>query len=64
MKTASVRRPDSVSLTAPAIRRLEGGGAITLARAPEGYDAFVVAELTRASDAMKAKLSARGHALD
>ena len=32
----------------PAIRRLEEGGAVTLARAPEGYDAFVVAELTRA----------------
>ncbi len=33
---------------ASAIRRLEEGGAVTLARAPEGYDAFVVAELTRA----------------
>ena len=33
---------------APAIGRLEEGGAVTLARAPEGYDAFVVAELTRA----------------
>ena len=32
----------------PAIRRLEDGGAVTLSRAPEGYDAFVVAELTRA----------------
>ena len=37
-----------MSLVAPAIRRLKEGGAITLARAPEGYDAFVVAELTRA----------------
>src|ERR1700677_2100501 len=48
MKTANARRPDSVSLIAPAIRRLEEGRAVTLARAPEGYDAFVVAELTRA----------------
>ena len=48
MKTANARRPNSVSLIAPAIRRLEEGGAVTLARAPEGYDAFVVAELTRA----------------
>ena len=48
MKTATARRPDSVSLMAPAIRRLEEGGAVTLARAPEGYDAFIVAELTRA----------------
>ena len=48
MKTANARRPDAVSLIAPAIRRLEEGGAVTLARAPEGYDAFVVAELTRA----------------
>ena len=32
----------------PAIRRLDQGGAVTLCRAPEGYDAFVVAELTRA----------------
>ena len=31
----------------PAVRRLAEGGAVTLARAPEGYDAFVVAELTR-----------------
>ena len=37
-----------MSLIAPAIGRLEEGGAVTLARAPEGYDAFVVAELTRA----------------
>ena len=37
-----------MSLLNPAIRRLEEGGAVTLARAPEGYDAFVVAELTRA----------------
>ncbi len=37
-----------MSLVAPAIRRLKEGGAVTLARAPEGYDAFVVAELTRA----------------
>src|SRR5271169_2913560 len=48
MKTANARRPDSVSPIAPAIGRLEEGGAVTLARAPEGYDAFVVAELTRA----------------
>ena len=48
MKSANARRPDSVSLMAPAIRRLEQGAAVTLARAPEGYDAFVVAELTRA----------------
>ena len=37
-----------MNLFAPAIRRLEDGGAVTLARAPEGYDAFVVADLTRA----------------
>ena len=37
-----------MSLIAPAIRRLEEGGPVTLARAPEGYDSFVVAELTRA----------------
>ncbi len=37
-----------MSALAPAIRRLDEGGAVTLARAPEGYDAFVVAELTRA----------------
>ena len=37
-----------MSLIDPAVRRLEEGGAATLARAPEGYDAFVVAELTRA----------------
>ena len=48
MKTANARRPDSVSPIAAAIRRLEEGGAVTLARAPEGYDAFIVAELTRA----------------
>src|SRR5271155_3473749 len=48
MKTANARRPDSVSLMAPAIRRLEEGGAVTLARTPEGYDAFIAAELTRA----------------
>src|ERR1700729_2243341 len=48
MKTANVPRSDSVSPIAPAIRRLDDGGAVTLARAPEGYDAFVVAELTRA----------------
>ena len=48
MKTANARRLDSVSLIAPAIRRLEEGGVVTLARAPEGYDAFVVRELTRA----------------
>src|SRR5664279_3671499 len=32
----------------PIARRLDTGGAVTLARAPEGYDAFVVADLTRA----------------
>ena len=37
-----------MSPIASAIGRLEEGGAVTLARAPEGYDAFVVAELTRA----------------
>ncbi len=31
-----------------AVRRLAEGGAVTLCRAPEGYDAFVVAELARA----------------
>jgi len=36
------------SLLAPAVRRLNEGGAVTLCRAPEGYDAFVVADLTRA----------------
>src|SRR5208337_5497466 len=41
-------RKVSVSLLSPAIRRLAEGGVVTLARAPEGYDAFVVAELTRA----------------
>ena len=30
-----------------AARRLGEGGAVTLCRAPEGYDAFVVAELAR-----------------
>ena len=48
MRTANALRRDSVNLIAPAIRRLEEGGAVTLARAPEGYDAFIVAELTRA----------------
>ena len=48
MKTANALRRDADSLIAPAIRRLEEGGAVTLARAPEGYDAFVVAEVTRA----------------
>ena len=48
MKTANARRPEPVSLIAPALRRLDEGGAITLARAPEGYDAFVVAELAHA----------------
>jgi transcription-repair coupling factor (superfamily II helicase) len=32
----------------PIIRRLGQGGAVALARAPEGYDSFVVANLTRA----------------
>ncbi len=35
-------------MLAPAVRRLAEGGAVTLCRAPEGYDAFIVAELTRA----------------
>src|ERR1700722_20970696 len=48
MKTVNARRPDSLSPVAAALRRLEEGGAVTLAHAPEGYDAFVVAELTRA----------------
>src|SRR5208282_334489 len=38
----------SVSMLDPAVRRLSEGGAVMLAHAPEGYDAFVVAELTRA----------------
>ena len=37
-----------MTLLAPAARRLAEGGAVTLCRAPEGYDAFVVAELTKA----------------
>ena len=37
-----------MSLLSPAVRRLQEGGAVALCRAPEGYDAFVVAELTRA----------------
>ena len=32
----------------PVARRLGQGGAVTLARAPEGYDSFVVADLTHA----------------
>ena len=32
---------------AAAVERLAAGGAVTLSRAPEGYDAFVVAELAR-----------------
>ena len=50
----AARRPDErptrrpVTNLASAARRLAEGGAVTLARAPEGYDAFVVAELTRA----------------
>ena len=32
----------------PIARRLGQGGAVTLARAPEGYDFFVIADLTRA----------------
>ena len=45
MTNVSALRRDAGSFTAPAIRRLEEGGAVTLARAPEGYDAFVVADL-------------------
>ena len=41
-------RQRPVTNLAPAARRLAEGGAVTLGRAPEGYDAFVVAELTRA----------------
>ena len=37
-----------MSWLAPAVRRLAEGDAVTLARAPEGYDAFVVADLTKA----------------
>ena len=48
MKTANALKRETESPIAPAIRRLGEGGAVTLARAPEGYDAFVVAELTRA----------------
>ena len=32
----------------PIARRLGQGDAVTLARAPEGYDSFVIADLTRA----------------
>jgi transcription-repair coupling factor (superfamily II helicase) len=32
----------------PVVRRLGQGDAVTLARAPEGYDSFVIADLTRA----------------
>ena len=32
---------------AAAVERLVAGGAVTLSRAPEGYDAFVVASLAR-----------------
>ena len=32
---------------AAAVERLAAGGAVTLSRAPEGYDAFVVAALAR-----------------
>src|SRR5438270_4205037 len=31
-----------------AVRRLKEGGSVVLSRAPEGFDAFIVAELTRA----------------
>ena len=48
MKTANALRREVESRVTPAIRRLGEGGAVTLARAPEGYDAFLVAELTRA----------------
>ena len=41
-----------------ALRRLAEGGAVTLARAPEGYDAFVVADLTRALAAAGEKRAA------
>ncbi len=37
-----------MSSLAPAVRRLAEGGPVILGRAPEGYDAFLVAELTRA----------------
>jgi transcription-repair coupling factor (superfamily II helicase) len=40
--------PGEATFLAPAARRLAEGGAVTLSRAPEGYDAFVVAALTRA----------------
>ena len=48
MKNANARQTRGRSLIAPAIRRLAEGEAVTLARAPEGYDAFVVADITRA----------------
>ena len=47
---AASRAPgaDVAKLIAPAARRLAEGRPVRLARVPEGYDAFVVAELTRA----------------
>jgi transcription-repair coupling factor (superfamily II helicase) len=48
MTDVDALRRDPVGLIAPAIRRLQEGRAVTLARAPEGYDAFIVAALTRA----------------
>src|SRR5208282_235785 len=40
--------PGQVTDLSSAVRRLAEGGAVTLCRAPEGYDAFIVAELARA----------------
>ena len=44
-----------MNLLAPAARRLAEGGAVTLCRAPEGYDAFVVAESHAARSRRRAK---------
>ena len=45
LKRAERRRMNFVD---PIARRLGQGDAVTLAHAPEGYDAFVIADLTRA----------------
>jgi len=50
-----------------AVERLAAGGAVTLSRAPEGYDAFVVAALARglagAGETRGAALTAANDAL-
>ena len=53
---------DSSAVTdlSTAVRRLGEGGAVTLCRAPEGYDAFVVAELAHAP--RRGRREARGRA--